>query len=476
MVLPDASVKLTDFGIAKDLDVTEITAANCTVGTASYMSPEQCRGERKLTNKSDLYSLGIVFYELLTGKKPFQAETPMEMFMLHVEGTFERPSRVVLDIPVWLDTLVCQLLEKTPEKRPLDAATVALALEQVKEKVEAQQSAGVEAAKRRAIDRPKDQPALDASDKDAARNLLQRKPKKKRAKPLYQQKWFQGVGSVAGLVLIGFVIWLVFIKKPSPDGLYQAAQEALKSKNADTRKQARDGPIAQFLLYYGDRKDDQAKEMRDLADKLDREDREVFFLDRMRGKTDVGVDADERNFRQAVEAEDSGDLDGARKSWKQLLKYKQEQEGDKRAFYLIATDRIKRLGMVELEEKKLQGMIDSKGHPTASAKSLDDFQRQALLALSHEAISPAKGRESWNQLKAEMEPNKDKETQRPWFVLAAKRLRGLPEPKKEVPTKSGALLPRTDRGDTRLACRWLQADTQAARRHGWRGGPSCRIG
>src|SRR6266851_6309095 len=73
MILKDGTVKLADFGIAKDLDVTALTGANCTVGTAAYMSPEQCRGERNLTYKSDLYSLGIVFYELITGRKPFQA-------------------------------------------------------------------------------------------------------------------------------------------------------------------------------------------------------------------------------------------------------------------------------------------------------------------------------------------------------------------------------------------------------------------
>src|SRR5437016_10089189 len=108
MMLPDGTLKLTDFGIAKDLDVTALTSANCTVGTASYMSPEQCKGERNLSHKSDLYSLGIVLYELLTGRKPFEAESAMNMFLLHVQGKFERPSRVVMDIPPWLDTLVCQ--------------------------------------------------------------------------------------------------------------------------------------------------------------------------------------------------------------------------------------------------------------------------------------------------------------------------------------------------------------------------------
>ena len=72
MILADGTLKLTDFGIAKDLDVTALTSANCTVGTASYMSPEQCKGERDITPKSDLYSLGVVFYELITGKQAVQ--------------------------------------------------------------------------------------------------------------------------------------------------------------------------------------------------------------------------------------------------------------------------------------------------------------------------------------------------------------------------------------------------------------------
>src|SRR5256885_15683284 len=84
MVLADGTVKLTDFGIAKDTDVTALTAQNVTVGTAAYMSPEQCKGERSLSAKSDLYSMGVMFYELLTGRKPFIAESPIDMFQAHV--------------------------------------------------------------------------------------------------------------------------------------------------------------------------------------------------------------------------------------------------------------------------------------------------------------------------------------------------------------------------------------------------------
>src|SRR5262249_14876090 len=164
------------------------------------------------------YSLGVLFYELITGKKPFFAETPMDMFLQHVQGTFERPSRLVLDLPVWLDTLICQLLEKKPEQRPFDAATVAAALDRIQEKVEAQQSAGVDAVRSRAADRPREQARLDAEDKEAARSLLGKKRKKGRKKssvPFHQRLWFKAGLFSALLVGIGFVFYLAFFKRPS---------------------------------------------------------------------------------------------------------------------------------------------------------------------------------------------------------------------------------------------------------------------
>src|SRR5262249_44822780 len=159
--------------------------------------------ERDLTLKSDLYSVGVLFYELITGKKPFRAETPMDMFMLHVHGTFERPSRLVLDMPIWLDTLICQLLEKKPEQRPLNAAAVSQALERIVEKVEAQQSAGVDAIRGRSADHPSRRARLDEEDKDAARTLLGKKKKRRKKKGVsfHHQVWFKGALLALGLVV-----------------------------------------------------------------------------------------------------------------------------------------------------------------------------------------------------------------------------------------------------------------------------------
>ncbi len=352
MVTSDGTLKLTDFGIAKDLDLEGLTATNCTVGTASYMSPEQCKGERNLTHKSDLYSLGAMFYELVTGRKPFKAENAMEMFMAHVSGTFERPSRLVLDIPVWLDTLICQLLEKEPNKRPLDANMVATALGNIREKVETQQSAGVDTVRRRLIDRAPGQKRLDEEDKDAARLLLTGKgrPKRKRGKKhFYEQVWFQAMGLILALGVIGTLLYLVF-RPPSAEKLYQQAKAVMQTGDVDAQENALEpnGVITRYLNTYGKQDNEQSREVRgwQMQIQVARGER---LLDRHmqqeRGNTPLKVKPDGKTQEDAfaaVEAEERGDRDAAIKRWQAV----KEREGDS-AWAHIAGKRLAEWDAVE---------------------------------------------------------------------------------------------------------------------------------
>src|SRR5207247_4038290 len=109
---------------------TQIAATGGVIGTAEFMSPEQGEG-RPITRRSDLYSFGVVLYTMLTGRPPFVGRSMPELLKLHRYGRFDRPVDLVPELPSWLDELVCELLEKDPDKRPPDAHVVARRLETI---------------------------------------------------------------------------------------------------------------------------------------------------------------------------------------------------------------------------------------------------------------------------------------------------------------------------------------------------------
>jgi serine/threonine-protein kinase len=111
----DGRLKVTDFGIARS-GASQMTEAGSIVGTAQYLSPEQARGA-PVDPRSDLYSLGIVLYEMLTGKVPFTGETPVEIAMKHLSQVPEPPSELRQNVPHDLDAVVMRALAKDPEQR-----------------------------------------------------------------------------------------------------------------------------------------------------------------------------------------------------------------------------------------------------------------------------------------------------------------------------------------------------------------------
>ncbi len=120
----DRQLKLSDFGLASVSASRRITAAGKTAGTLLYMAPEQIRGG-DLSPQTDLYALGCVFYELLTGKPPFVGESPAQTMHMHCRSEIPRVSQVILDCPVILDKLIAKLMAKEPSQRPQSAADVA---------------------------------------------------------------------------------------------------------------------------------------------------------------------------------------------------------------------------------------------------------------------------------------------------------------------------------------------------------------
>jgi len=111
----EGRVKVTDFGIAR-AGTSQMTETGSIVGTAQYLSPEQARGG-EVDQRSDLYSLGVVLYELLTGKTPFEGDTPVEIAMKHLSNTPQTPSELRSDIPPELDMVILRALAKDPDER-----------------------------------------------------------------------------------------------------------------------------------------------------------------------------------------------------------------------------------------------------------------------------------------------------------------------------------------------------------------------
>ena len=125
----DGRLKVTDFGIAR-AGVSQMTEAGSIIGTAQYLSPEQARGAA-VDQRSDLYSVGIVLYEMLTGKTPFTGETPVEIAMKHLSDPPRPPSLERPDISPDLDMVVLRALAKSPDERFQTAEEMDAELERV---------------------------------------------------------------------------------------------------------------------------------------------------------------------------------------------------------------------------------------------------------------------------------------------------------------------------------------------------------
>ena len=440
MITRDGVLKLTDFGIAKDTDVTALTGMNSTIGTAAYMSPEQCRGERTLTPKSDLYTLGIVFYELLTGRKPFVADTTVDMFMKHVNETPVRPSKLVPGLPVWLDNLVMFLMEKDRESRPLDAATVGKMLADIETKVGALQSLGAEVAHAKRKDRPVGGP-LDASDVAAAKSIRsgtgKKKRKKKEAVSWYQKPWVKAAGLSAGLLaVIGAGVAMMttgdesFGPGDGPDPM-SAQVERIKTAAPELKVEL----AQQFLWTHAATPGPEVEAVRAIfrAEKV--RETEAVMLRRhgseIFNRTSEGYDKPAWELAmKAIDAEKDGDLGAAAKDWDAVksatpptdpAKLPDPNEVKKVILGWVADKRINDIRKeVPARLALVQKQIESERvfeNPKPYQPALPESVAARAVRLEQFPDKP-KARSAWLRLASETKKDPDRWT---WFLLATQQ-------------------------------------------------------
>ena len=129
MLTSEGRLKLMDLGIARGLDGEDITRTSSILGTAGYVSPEQARGE-PVDHRSDIYSLGCVLYEMLTGRQPFEADNPVAVAYRHVHDAPTPPSALEPSVPPALEAVVLRAMEKDPAARYQSVVEMTAALEE----------------------------------------------------------------------------------------------------------------------------------------------------------------------------------------------------------------------------------------------------------------------------------------------------------------------------------------------------------
>lgn len=134
MMLRDGTIKVMDFGIAKFARETGKTCTDKAIGTVHYISPEQARGA-ETSAKSDLYSVGVLLFEMLTGKKPFDTETndPVSIAVMHMQAEVPRPSSIEPNLATGLEEIILKAMQKDPAKRYQSANEMIEDIENFKE-------------------------------------------------------------------------------------------------------------------------------------------------------------------------------------------------------------------------------------------------------------------------------------------------------------------------------------------------------
>jgi len=187
LITHEGQVKVTDFGIAQAMSAANLTQTGVVLGSVHYFSPEQARGVN-VTSKSDLYSLGVVMYEMLAGRQPFRGDSPIAIALKQIQENPVPLRQLLPELNRDLEQLVMRLMAKDPEQRPQDAEEVVRILQRIDREMDTEEAEHTVVLT-----------AVDAPDKEEEK-VAGRKGKPKKSKRAKSRR----VGTV--ILILAFLI------------------------------------------------------------------------------------------------------------------------------------------------------------------------------------------------------------------------------------------------------------------------------
>jgi len=204
----DGRAVLMDFGLARQAEDAPLTADHTVLGTPNYMSPEQAEG-KPLDERTDVYSLGIVLYEMLTGAPPFKGKTSFEILRQHIESSVPPPSEVQAGVPKAFDAVVARAVAKSPADRYQDMRQMAAGLAQVHPSATLARLAGAPGAGTKPAALLSQPGARFKSTVRLTRTAMSAPAGSRRSR---RRLW----AGAAAVVFVGLLSWLIFWPEPAP--------------------------------------------------------------------------------------------------------------------------------------------------------------------------------------------------------------------------------------------------------------------
>jgi eukaryotic-like serine/threonine-protein kinase len=307
----DGTLKVADFRWQRHQQSAFQTPTGLTPQRAAYQAPEQFDKQANVGPKADMYALGCILYEMLTGRPPFVAVNIDQLAESHCRQEPERVSRRALDCPIWLDSIVHQLLEKDPLKRPHSIAMVRLALEETRKKmlegvsVAEHVTSGISPLK------------TDANRSEAAELLGRRKKKKRRkassrdATPFWEKAWFLVLCLLALIAVGTWILWPL-----SEEQLFRRAMAVIETREDGADQRARRDYLEPLLRRFPN-----GQYAAQAQAELDRMEMELAET-RLRLKLKLGRELrneGERLLAEAWEFQQFGDRQTAKEKYQSML-------------------------------------------------------------------------------------------------------------------------------------------------------------